>query len=297
MDTEKGSSSQYLLRSRTVQSKSPDSTTSKAKKIGRKEKSKSKAKKQQQPQQQQQLNPRKKNKWNSQYRSNLGQCLKLFDSITLRQQHIDVLMVTPFAPLFDAFIKKKVKDRHTKKFDDDSLAIIQTFNNYGTTFKIGGRQIPLRKNDVALIFGVQSGKIKMTLTYGTKPKTAFTERRFNGLARMDAMHIRNQILECITGEETIDYEDFGRLMCLYLCATLFFTKNGTTIGWALLKYIEDIHAMANYDWSDAIISSLIASINKMINSPEQAHGCILLLPVNNSPRCSPFYHLFYYTTF
>uniref|UniRef100_A0A5B7BPG6 Aminotransferase-like plant mobile domain-containing protein n=1 Tax=Davidia involucrata TaxID=16924 RepID=A0A5B7BPG6_DAVIN len=213
-----------------------------------------------------------------QYRSNLSAIDKLIKEIDLNKKHISALKKTPFWTLIQAFISNQVDSTSAKKSDNNVAEIIRTFNPKYKSFKLGDKVVSLQKSDISLIFGISSGKGTMNLSYGKKLDTPFIARRFPHEKRLTAKVIKDALLEALNGRGKNDTEDVVRLICLFLCLTLFFSTTGRSIGWVFVKYIEDLDNMNKYDWSEAILNTLMCSIEISHRSPERVTGCVTALP-------------------
>lgn len=77
----------------------------------------------------------------------------------------------------------------------------------------------------------------------------------------------------------MDSEDVARIMCLYLCSTLFFffVNTSHSLKWGFLKCIEDLKTVKDYAWSGAIRIALMTLI-KFVVAPERVSGWVVLLP-------------------
>ncbi|XP_028106391.1 uncharacterized protein LOC114305498 [Camellia sinensis] len=82
---------------------------------------------------------------------------------------------------------------------------------------------------------------------------------------------------CATTTSERDEEDVAKLLCLYVCAKLFFATTGEHIGWAFVRVIDKLDTLQQYDWSATIRNTLIASLNEMHNKPEKVTGCVVAL--------------------
>ncbi|KAG5556758.1 hypothetical protein RHGRI_007129 [Rhododendron griersonianum] len=126
-------------------------------------------------------------------------------------------------------------------------------------FLIGSKLVELRVSDIQLIFGIISGKEKISGLYYSRNKVKFARRK--NLQRLDQQGIKSLITEQLLKSNTKrDIEDVARLLCL------FFTSSAT-LSWVYVKHMDDWNKMKNYDWGTAIKDMLIRSIEKNISDP------------------------------
>ncbi|MBT1630337.1 hypothetical protein KK466_29775, partial [Klebsiella pneumoniae] len=52
-----------------------------------------------------------------------------------------------------------------------------------------------------------------------------------------------------------------------------------TIGWDILKYIEDLNEIKSYAWSEKICKVLMDSVDGHSSRPEKVTGCVIALLV------------------
>ncbi|KAI8555271.1 hypothetical protein RHMOL_Rhmol05G0162100 [Rhododendron molle] len=145
-------------------------------------------------------------------------------------------------------------------------------------FLIGSKLVELRVSDIHLIFAIISGKKKVSGLYCSRNKVKFVRRK--DLQILDRQGIKNLITEqLLKSNKKKDVQDVARLVCLFLCATLFFTSSAT-LSWVYVKHMDDWNKMKNYDWGTTIKDMLIKSIEKNISDPWKVQGCAILLFVN-----------------
>ncbi|XP_028096747.1 uncharacterized protein LOC114296636 [Camellia sinensis] len=164
-----------------------------------------------------------------------------------------------------------------KKCDATVCRVIQTYNPEDEKFNIGGAKLPLRNNDIRLIFGVQCGREKLDMTHGGKGPSDFIQRRCAKVSRISSKLIKDLLGEAICGRTERDEEDVAKLLCVYVCAKLFFATTGEHIGWAFVSVIDKLDTLQQYDWSATIRNTLIGSLNEMHNKPEKVTGCVVAL--------------------
>lgn len=218
------------------------------------------------------------------YRSNFRPIIKLMEKISpkLRDEHIEGLKLTPFWLLFHALLNKKLTINKCRKYDETIVQIIKTYQARENQFKIGQKLLKLTKHDIRLIFGLCCGDKHMDLAYASKESIDLVKRRKMKPKRLTATGIKAILYKAVKGNGKEDVEDVVRLLCMYLCCTLFFSKSGTKIGWVYLHYMHDLKSMKDYDWCEAIRYTLMNSIEKYQLQPEKASGCVITLLVSFS---------------
>ena len=109
--------------------------------------------------------------------------------------------------------------------------------------------------------------------------TPFVKRRFKDYDSMNNINIKHALQSAIRGREKNDIEDVARLVCLYLFLTLFFATTGNTIRWGYIDFVEDLDRIRDYAWDEAILESLMSTINRSNSDPKKVSGCSLALQV------------------
>ncbi|KAL7203384.1 hypothetical protein ACSBR2_016641 [Camellia fascicularis] len=179
--------------------------------------------------------------------------------------------------MIDAIRPNALDPKMYKKCDATVCRIIQTYNPEDEKFHIGGAKLPLRNNNIRLIFGVQGRKEKWDMTQGGKGPSDFMQRRCTNVSRISSKVIKDLLGEAISGRTERDEEDVAKLLCLYVCAKLFFVTTGEHIGWAFVRVIDKLDTLQHYDWSATIRNTLIRSLNEMHNRPEKVTGYVVAL--------------------
>ncbi|CAL5349681.1 unnamed protein product [Camellia sinensis] len=167
--------------------------------------------------------------------------------------------------------------KKSRKSDDDVVAIIQCYNEKTKAFTVGKKNLTFTINDTTLIFGLEGGKGAMSLRYSKKPKSAFLRRRFQKDTRLTGPVLKNALVKAMKSKQPTDFKDVAIIVTLYLCLTLFFAPSGNSIGWVFIKYVEPLESMKQYDWPEAITSTLIDSIMALHKTPEKVMGCVIAL--------------------
>ncbi|CAL5362306.1 unnamed protein product [Camellia sinensis] len=234
---------------------------------------------------------RKRAHYSIQYRSNLSSVVSFLQTLKFSSKHLLELQKTPFWYLIQALTTGRMDPKKSRKSDDDVVAIIQCYNEKTKAFTVGKKNLTFTTNDMTLIFGLEGGKGAMSLRYSKKPKSAFLRRRFQKDTRLTGPVLKNALVKAMKGKQPTDFKDVAIIVTLYLCLTLFFATSGNSIGWVFIKYVEPLESMKQYDWPEAITSTLIDSIMALHRTPEKVTGCVIALLVKDSnttdfPRCA-----------
>lgn len=203
----------------------------------------------------------------------------LVNQLVLKDKHIDVLRKTPFWLVIDACRNKKLEGSVCEKKDDFIEKIIASYSGKGC-FKIGGKIIKLVKEEVKLIFGIQCGEERMEVIYASKQDIDFVKRNKLKGAKLTATTIKKMILTKANSSRKQDVEDVARLVCMFLCVSLFFPTSGSTLSWSHVSILDDLEEMKNYDWANAILKYLLRSIKiHHKKEPRKVIGCVYILLV------------------
>ncbi|CAL5434355.1 unnamed protein product [Camellia sinensis] len=234
---------------------------------------------------------RKRAHYSIQFRSNLSSVVSFFQTLKFSSKHLLELQKTPFWYLIQALTTGRMDPKKSRKSDDDVVAIIQCYNEKTKAFTVGKKNLTFTTNDMTLIFGLEGGKGAMSLRYSKKPKAAFLRRRFQKDTRLTGPVLKNALVKAMKGKQPTDFKDVAIIVTLYLCLTLFFATSGNSIGWVFIKYVEPLESMKQYDWPEAITSTLIDCIMTLHRTPEKVTGCVIALLVKDSnttdfPRCA-----------
>ncbi|KAI3869399.1 hypothetical protein MKX03_028706, partial [Papaver bracteatum] len=79
-------------------------------------------------------------------------------------------------------------------------------------------------------------------------------------------------------ESELTNEDMVKLLCLFMCITLFFTtKYAHKLKEKYFGLVDDLKKSKNVSWHDLIYSFLENKINQNYNTPEDITGCVVYL--------------------
>ncbi|KAH7833268.1 hypothetical protein Vadar_004687 [Vaccinium darrowii] len=179
--------------------------------------------------------------------------------------------------LLDAVISKRVEYDHTRKNDWLIRDIIETYSKETKAFEIGKTRITVAARKISLIFGIQSGTLPLpNISCTSKIHSPFVQRHFNDAKKLTKQVLEQSFEKAFKETTTTDFEDVARILCLYLCSSLFFANPLHSLKWGFVRCIEDLETAKDYAWSGAIRKALMISIHS-VAAPERATGCIVLL--------------------
>ncbi|KAG5553981.1 hypothetical protein RHGRI_011748 [Rhododendron griersonianum] len=189
----------------------------------------------------------------------------------------DSLKKTPFWHLINAFIEEKVKSDHCRKFDEVVVKIVESYDANTRTFRLGNKHVKLEREDVKLILGITCGNEEINQGYCKKEDVQLTVKWKVKGNRLDTSTIKKLLIEKQNSKLEEDMDDIARLLCLFLCGTLFFSTSGTTINWVYVRHIEDLNKIKQFDWAGAICKYLLKSTHVEHKDPKEVKGSSILL--------------------
>ncbi|KAF7151694.1 hypothetical protein RHSIM_Rhsim02G0117900 [Rhododendron simsii] len=189
----------------------------------------------------------------------------------------DSLKKISFWHLINAFIEEKVKSDHCRKFDEVVVKIIESYDANIRTFRLGNKHVKLEREDVKLIFGISCRNEEINQGYCKKEDVQLAVKwKIKGI-RLDTSIIKNLLQEKQSSKLEEDVDDIARLLCLFLCGTLFFSISGTTINWVYIRYMEYLNKIEQFDWVEAICKYLLKSTHVEYKDPKEVKGSSILL--------------------
>ncbi|KAI8544201.1 hypothetical protein RHMOL_Rhmol08G0277600 [Rhododendron molle] len=194
------------------------------------------------------------------FRSNIIGTVGLLSKLKLNNAHLDLLKQTPFWMLIDAIRKGKLVEKACMKHDKPILSIIENYDTNDSKFLIGGKKIAITRNDIKLIFGIACGNKPIGDLNKKKSDIAFATRRGIKEVRIGSKKMKDMINEILQKREESmtdeDIRDVVRLVCMFICLTLFFSTSGVTIAWTYVHCMEKIEEIKDYDWAQSITETL-----------------------------------------
>ena len=106
-----------------------------------------------------------------------------------------------------------------------------------------------------------------------KTRNSSSSRGDFGIPRQ-ALEIKTQFNSVVSGDRKRDAKDVPRLITLYLCASLFFSKSGLTLAWVFTTFVKDLKIINAYAWSEAIKDNLASTMQKKYETPDKMNGCV-----------------------
>lgn len=107
------------------------------------------------------------------------------------------------------------------------------------------------------------------MAHNGKAPSDFIQRRCPNVGRISSKLIKDLLLVAMRGEMESAEEDVAKLVCLYICAKLFFAVTCESIGWAFVRVIDKLNTLRSYDWTATIRNTLIGSLNEMHSKTEK----------------------------
>ncbi|KAI8567564.1 hypothetical protein RHMOL_Rhmol02G0131700 [Rhododendron molle] len=101
-------------------------------------------------------------------RCNMQAMIRLMKGFPVTLELKVSLKKTPFWHLINAFIEKKVKSDHCRKFDEVVAKIVESYDGNKRTFRLGNKHVKLEREDVKLIFGISCGNEEINQGYCKK---------------------------------------------------------------------------------------------------------------------------------
>ncbi|CAL5339426.1 unnamed protein product [Camellia sinensis] len=117
----------------------------------------------------------------------------------------------------------------------------------------------------------------MDLSPGQRPASDFIQRRCSKTSRITSKLVKTLFLEAVSGHSKQDEEDAAKLLALYICGKLFFANSGETISWTFVQYLNNLNTVRMYDWTGAILSTLMGSVKEFHKTPGKVTGCVVAL--------------------
>ncbi|KAL7204653.1 hypothetical protein ACSBR2_017686 [Camellia fascicularis] len=143
---------------------------------------------------------RKRAHYSIQFRSNVSSVVSFFQTHKFNSKQLVELQKTPFWYLIQALTTGRMDPKKSRKSDNDVVAIIQRCNEKTKAFTVGKKNLTFTTNDLTLIFGLEGGKVAMSLRYSKKLKSTFLRRRFQKDTRLTGSVLRNVLVKAMKGK-------------------------------------------------------------------------------------------------
>ncbi|KAH7859759.1 hypothetical protein Vadar_005150 [Vaccinium darrowii] len=210
-------------------------------------------------------------------RCNLQAVIGLVKDYPLRDAHRLALKKTPFWPLIEAVVEKKLVSNHCRKRENVVEKIIHSYDPESKTFNLSGKKVRMTKDDVRLIFGISCGNKQFPKGTWNKATVGLSTKWKIPADGLKLTKIKTLLQRFIEGDNQNDIDHVARLVSLFLCGSLFFANTGTNVKWVYVHCMEDLEKVKEYDWAGAVTDYLLKSIHKEHQNPKKVKGCTLLL--------------------
>lgn len=225
-------------------------------------------------------------------RSTLVSLVKLVKEKTFSEVQKQEIKKSPFGNLLLPIIEKELDEAYVRKSDFDALKLVKQYQGWNGRFKLGSKSVRLTEKEITLIFGIQSGPIRIRLsTKRRKPNTRFADRVCSKDSRvMNISSLRLHFDQAMKRKKLEDAKDVARVLTLFVIATLFCPSTSSRLSWSYLEFVEDLEKSTSYAWSTFITEYLIDELNT--KAPKNVGGCIVGLLVKiftlSQLKCFPF---------
>ncbi|KAI8546097.1 hypothetical protein RHMOL_Rhmol07G0089700 [Rhododendron molle] len=162
-------------------------------------------------------------------RCNMQAMIRLMKGFPVTPELKVSLKKTPFWHLINAFIEEKVKSDHCRKFDEVVAKIVESYDANTRTFRLGNKHVKLEREDVKLIFGISCGNEEINQGYCKKEDVQLAAKWKIKGKKLDTSIIKKLLTEKQDSRLEDDMDDIARLLCLFLCGTLFFSTIESSI--------------------------------------------------------------------
>lgn len=227
-------------------------------------------------------------------RCSLKHIVQLVEQIKpkLRDQHLEAIRRTPFKIFFNSIYDGHIKiESEKKKRNPSSLFdIVTKYSPEDEGFKLGKKKIHLLDSDVALIFGFPVYGKEIEMGTGTKfegLRSEFKKRMFQREKKNDKLDRKlvEQKISLLLGmtedqEYTEIYNDFARLMIIYMMATFFYANSNSSVPWSFLEQIEDFDGISEISFAKSILAWIVSALESKYQTPDKVSGCLLFVLVS-----------------
>ncbi|MCL7038187.1 hypothetical protein MKW94_021879 [Papaver nudicaule] len=231
------------------------------------------------------------------FRANLGPMHDLFREIEkkglkLNKAQLDALKSTTFFPLLQVFMENQIKKEELTKCSNGLTMLVKTISGDGFKLCAEGDVFIPTPEDMALIFGFQ------LIENGIEEKLN-DERKVN-VAKNDlcvTYKIGNTTPPCLKSTDVMvailtaigrgKVEDVVRLIVLYMCQTIFFSKTGNfNLPCSFLVYVKSLEVINRISWPHLIHKAMMESIKSADGDVQTITGCSFYLLYWFAEHCS-----------
>ena len=223
---------------------------------------------------------------------------------------VEAMKNTPFGPIFMAFYNEEFAAEKALKSNLAVLRILDQYDSNTRIFTIGGKEIELTVEDVALTFGLPVNGVDFVMNKTCTLKDRGVIKHFfpnikkitkvsieNALDDLLVKRRRRDILD-VTQDEQFEQQmsmkkiirdinrlaaqDFTTLVILYMSATLFFSGSKCTVPWYIVEQIANMQLMRTICWAKAVWQFLIESMDIFRQITYELQGCSMQIIVSTN---------------
>ncbi|PQM34965.1 nucleolin-like [Prunus yedoensis var. nudiflora] len=169
-----------------------------------------------------------------------------------------LLSKTPFWPLIEAYMQKRLTKVECMKSNYDIVRLIKDYDTKTRKFKFNDGHSEMKIQDVAEIFGLPDRGNKLpSTTSSTRPNLHFVKKYFSGYKKITKTSIDKCLNLALEDETEEGPMDVTRLIILQLFMTNLFCNSGCTLAWTYTTTIDTLEEMGKYNWAQGIKSTKV----------------------------------------
>ncbi|PQQ12383.1 nucleolin-like [Prunus yedoensis var. nudiflora] len=212
---------------------------------------------------------KKPGKWEDpnyvQIKSNMLSFTATIDNIRQRLENrndiLTLLSKTPFWPLIEAYMQKRLTKLECMKSNYDIVRLIKDYDTKTRKFKFNDGHSEMKSQDVAEIFGLPNRRNKLpSTTSSTRPNSHFVKKYFTGYKKITKTSIDKCLNLALEDETEEGPMDVTRLIILQLFMTNLFCNSGCTLAWTYTTTIDTLEEMGKYNWAQGVLDYIIGSV-------------------------------------
>lgn len=195
--------------------------------------------------------------WPWQFRSNLTKVISFLSDVELRQQHLDLLQLTPFYHFLLPFINKAVNPKHIKGTKKGLVHILSSYDKEQQVIVIGGKKLSITPTGFTVIFGISSGTRDIDMKDSSVSDTSHAMHKFSDVLNITPTIMKTEILKSMKSSKPQDVEDTVKLLILHTMACVMFVASSDVARWWMLRICENLEALNNYNWGKCVVDYLM----------------------------------------
>ncbi|BFG20572.1 hypothetical protein CerSpe_068460 [Prunus speciosa] len=165
-----------------------------------------------------------------------------------------LLSKTPFWPLIEAYMQKRLTKVECMKSNYDIVRLIKDYDTKTRKFKFNDGHSEMKSQDVAEIFGLPDRGNKLpSTTSSTRPNLHFVKKYFSGYKKITKTSIDKCLNLALEDETEEGPMDVTRLIILQLFMTNLFCNSGCTLAWTYTTTIDTLEEMGKYNWAQGVL--------------------------------------------